>query len=103
MVHWHDRDFARTRRVEKYAQTLGYSPLTLSATLTCAGLGTKEFIDRRVILEANRPLAHSDQSAARIADHLGFPSPSHCSTSYHRGTEQTPITFRDTVHGHSRR
>ncbi|MFD5407797.1 helix-turn-helix domain-containing protein [Streptomyces griseorubiginosus] len=76
---------------------------TLSATLTCAGLGTKEFIDRRVILEANRPLAHSGQSAARIADHLGFPSPSHCSTFYHRGTEQTPITFRDTVHGHSRR
>lgn len=99
-----ERDFARTRRVEDYAQTLGYSPRTLSrATLTAAGLGAKEFIDRRVILEAKRLLAHSDQSAARIADHLGFPSPTHFSKFFHRGTGQTPIAFRDTVRGHSAR
>lgn len=55
-----ERDFARTRRVEHYAQ-----------------------------------------SAARIADQLGFPSPTHFSKFFHRGTGQTPVAFRDTVRGHS--
>ncbi|MGC5561928.1 AraC family transcriptional regulator [Streptomyces sp. FR-108] len=96
-----EQDFTRTRRVEDYAQALGYSPRTLSrATLTAAGLGAKEFIDRRVILEAKRLLAHSDQSAARIADRLGFPSATHFSKFFHRGTGQTPIVFRDTARGH---
>ncbi|WP_442480890.1 helix-turn-helix domain-containing protein [Streptomyces kroppenstedtii] len=99
-----ERDFARTRRVEDYAQALGYSPRTLSrATLSVAGLGAKEFIDRRVILEAKRLLAHGDQSAARIADRLGFPSATHFSKFFHRGTGQTPIAFRDMARGHSPR
>ncbi len=67
-----EKDFTRTRRVEDYAHFLGYSARTLSrAALAAAGLGAKEFIDRRVVLEAKRLLAHSDQTAARIADRLG--------------------------------
>ncbi|MFC9683074.1 helix-turn-helix transcriptional regulator [Streptomyces sp. NPDC056948] len=96
-----EKDFARTRRVEDYAETLGYSARTLSrATLTAAGLGAKEFIDRRVVLEAKRLLAHSDQSAARIADRLGFSSATHFSKYFHHRTGQTPVTFRETVRGH---
>lgn len=96
-----ERDFARTRRVEDYAVALGYSARTLArATLTAAGLGAKEFIDRRVVLEAKRLLAHSDQSAARIADRLGFSSATHFNKYFHQRTGQTPITFRDTVRGH---
>ncbi|MGW2328373.1 helix-turn-helix transcriptional regulator [Streptomyces sp. NPDC001700] len=95
-----ERDFARTRRVEDYAETLGYSVRTLSrATLAAAGLGAKEFIDRRVVLEAKRLLAHSDQAAARIADRLGFSSATHFSKYFHHRTGHTPITFRDTVRG----
>ncbi|MEV7283801.1 AraC family transcriptional regulator [Streptomyces sp. NPDC093252] len=97
-----EKGFARTRRVQDYARTLGYSPRTLSrATLAAAGLGAKEFIDRRVILEAKRLLAHSDQSAARIAGRLGFPSATHFSKFFLRGTGQTPLAFRDTVRGHA--
>lgn len=93
-----EEDFARTRRVEDYADMLGYSPRTLSrATLAAAGLGGKEFIDRRVVLEAKRLLAHSDQTAARIADRLGFSSATHFSKYFHHRTGQTPIAFRDTV------
>ncbi|MFI6370043.1 helix-turn-helix domain-containing protein [Streptomyces sp. NPDC050546] len=95
-----EEDFARTRRVEDYAASLGYSARTLSrATLSAAGLGAKEFIDRRVVLEAKRLLAHSDQSAARIADRLGFSSATHFSKYFHHRTGQTPIAFRDTVRG----
>jgi AraC-like DNA-binding protein len=97
-----EKDFARTRRVEDYAEALGYSARTLArATLAAAGLGAKEFIDRRVVLEAKRLLAHSDQSAARIADRLGFSSATHFNKYFHQRTGQTPITFRDTVRGHT--
>ncbi|MFE2423787.1 helix-turn-helix domain-containing protein [Streptomyces hokutonensis] len=96
-----ERNFARTRRVEDYAEALGYSGRTLArATLAAAGLGAKEFIDRRVVLEAKRLLAHSDHSAARIADRLGFSSATHFNKYFHQRTGQTPIAFRDTVRGH---
>lgn len=99
-----EKDFVRTRRVEDYAEALGYSTRTLArATLAAAGLGAKEFIDRRVVLEAKRLLAHSDQSAARIAGRLGFSSATHFSKYFHQRTGQTPIAFRDTVRGHTPR
>jgi AraC-like DNA-binding protein len=96
-----EQDFTRTRRVEDYAHALGYSARTLSrATLAAAGVGAKEFIDRRVVLEAKRLLAHSDQTSARIADRLGFASATHFSKYFHHRTGQTPIAFRDTIRGH---
>ncbi|MFF5303402.1 helix-turn-helix domain-containing protein [Streptomyces sp. NPDC013161] len=99
-----EKDFARTRRVEDYAEALGYSARTLArATLASTGLGAKEFIDRRVVLEAKRLLAHGDRSAARIADRLGFSSATHFSKYFHQRTGQTPIAFRDTVRGHTPR
>ena len=104
-VHFRDaveRDFTRTRRLEDYARALGYSPRTLSrATLAGAGVGAKEFIDRRVILEAKRLLAHGDQSASRIAAQLGFTSATNFSKYFHQRTGQSPIAFRATVRGRS--
>ncbi|MCX4669172.1 AraC family transcriptional regulator [Streptomyces sp. NBC_01381] len=95
-----ERDFTRSRRLDDYAHALGYSPRTLSrATLAGAGIGAKEFIDRRVILEAKRLLAHSDQSAARIADRLGFSSATNFSKFFHKRTGQTPIDFRGAMRG----
>ncbi|MFJ5711538.1 helix-turn-helix domain-containing protein [Streptomyces sp. NPDC093105] len=97
-----ERDFARTRRVEDYAGALGYSARTLSrATLVFAGVGAKEFVDRRAVLEAKRLLAHSDQTAAQIAGRLGFSSATHFSKYFHHRTGRTPIAFRDSVRGHS--
>ncbi|MGW2255528.1 helix-turn-helix domain-containing protein [Kitasatospora sp. NPDC001660] len=97
-----ERDHTRTRRVEDYAHTLGYSPRTLSrATLAAAGLNAKEFIDRRVVLEAKRLLAHTDQSAAQIADRLGFSSATNFSKYFHQRTGTTPIAFRTTTRGHN--
>ncbi|WP_174857486.1 helix-turn-helix transcriptional regulator [Streptomyces sioyaensis] len=97
-----DRDFTRTRRLEDYAQALGYSTRTLSrATLAAAGVGAKEFIDRRVILEARRLLAHGDQSASRIAAQLGFSSATNFSKFFHQRTGQSPVAFRTAVRGHA--
>ena len=58
-----ERDFKTVRRVEDYAELLAYSPRTISrAAIETVGVGPKEFIDRRVLLEAKRLLAHTDLS-----------------------------------------
>ncbi|MBP2471984.1 AraC-like DNA-binding protein [Crossiella equi] len=92
--------FRTTHRVADYAALLGYSTRTLSrATLAAAGVGAKEFVDRRVVLEAKRLLAHSDRTASQIADQLAFPSATHFSKYFHQRVGQTPIGFRTAVRG----
>ncbi|MFF4345715.1 helix-turn-helix domain-containing protein [Streptomyces sp. NPDC001530] len=95
-----ERDFARTRRVDDYAAALGYSTRTLSrATLDAVGVGAKEFIDRRVVLEAKRLLAHTDLAAARIAAQLGFSSATNFAKYFHQRAGLAPIAFREAVRG----
>ncbi|MGW1717716.1 helix-turn-helix domain-containing protein [Streptomyces sp. NPDC002156] len=95
-----EQHFTRTRRVEDYAHLLGYSPRTLArATLSAAGLSAKEFVDRRVVLEAKRLLAHSDRTAAQIAAQLGFANPSQFSKYFLHRVGRSPIDFREVVRG----
>ncbi|MCK7625328.1 AraC family transcriptional regulator [Streptomyces sp. RS10V-4] len=97
-----ERGFTRSRRVADYARALGYAPRTLSrATEAAAGVGAKEFIDRRVVLEAKRLLAHGDQPAARIADRLGFADATNFTKFFQRQAGLTPIAFRAAVRGGS--
>ena len=92
--------FARTRRLADYARTLGYSTRTLSrASMDAAGVGAKEFIDRRVLLEAKRLLAHGDQPAAKIAVRLGFSSATNFGKFFHQRTGTSPLAFRHAVRG----
>ncbi|MDN3243124.1 helix-turn-helix domain-containing protein [Glycomyces tritici] len=93
-----ERGFARSRRVEDYAAQLGYSPRTLArAAIAATGMGAKEFIDQRIILEAKRLLAHSDRTAARIARDLGFNDATNFSKYFQQRVGQTPIAFRTTA------
>jgi AraC-like DNA-binding protein len=94
-----ERDFANSRRLSDYAEALAYSPRTLSrATLAAAGIPAKEFIDRRVILEAKRMLACSPIPAARIGERLGFTSATNFNKFFAQRTGTTPIAFRATAH-----
>lgn len=95
-----ERHFTATRRVEDYARMLGYSGRTLArATLANAGLSAKAFIDRRVVLEAKRRLAHGDETAAQISDHLGFVTASQFSKYFMQRTGRSPIDFRKGIRG----
>ncbi|MET9292925.1 AraC family transcriptional regulator [Streptomyces sp. NPDC003077] len=95
-----ERGFAHSRQVADYARALGYSPRTLSrATASATGVSAKEFIDRRVVLEAKRLLAHGDQSAARIADRLGFADAANFGKFFRQRTGVTPLAFRGEVRG----
>ncbi|MFH8370029.1 AraC family transcriptional regulator [Streptomyces sp. NPDC018031] len=95
-----ERDFARTHRVADYAQALGYSPRTLSrATARVSGVGAKEFLDRRVVLEARRLLAHSDLPVAAVAAQTGFTDPANFSKFFQARTGRTPGGFRAGLRG----
>jgi len=91
-----ERDFRTLRRVEDYAELLAYSPRTISrATIEAVGVGPKEYVDRRVLLEAKRLLAHSDLTAARIGDELGFSDAANFGKFFRRGAGDSPIDFRN--------
>ncbi|MGW8375592.1 AraC family transcriptional regulator [Streptomyces sp. ODS28] len=95
-----ERDFARTRRVEDYARELGYAPRTLArAAYAAERVGAKELIDRRVLLEAKRLLAHSALPAAAVARRLGFRDAANFSAYFAKGTGTSPAAFRASVRG----
>ncbi|MFI7010401.1 helix-turn-helix transcriptional regulator [Streptomyces sp. NPDC050145] len=90
-----ERDYTRARDVGHYARALGYAPRTLTrAALDASGIGAKEFIDRRVVLEAQRLLAHGDDPVSQIATRLGFLDTSNFVKYFTQRTTTTPATFR---------
>ncbi|EME99609.1 helix-turn-helix domain-containing protein [Streptomyces mobaraensis NBRC 13819 = DSM 40847] len=98
-----ERDFATTHRVADYARALGYAPRTLSrATLAAAGVAAKEFIDRRVVLEAKRLLAHSDLAVVRIGERLGFEDAANFSKFFQQRAGVAPGAFRESARGAGR-
>jgi AraC-like DNA-binding protein len=96
-----EQSFATWHHVADYAGTLGYTPRTLTrATRAAAGVGAKQFLDQRILLEAKRLLAHTDLSVARCAQRLGFDDPANFTTFFQRQTGMPPSRWRD---GHSGR
>lgn len=90
-----EREFTTRHRIADYARDLGYSTRTLArATKEAAGLSPKEFLDRRIILEAQRLLAHTDLPAARIGDQLGFPDTTNFFKYFRHHVGVAPGTFR---------
>ena len=92
-----ERDFARTRRVEEYADRMGYSVRTVTrACLAAGGRSAKQVIDDRVTLEAMRLLAVTDEPIADIGRSLGFPEPTNFGRFFHRESGVSPGAFRAT-------
>src|SRR5271170_8023871 len=67
--------------------------------MDAAGVAAKEYIDRRVLLEAKRLLAHGDQPAAKIAARLGFSSATNFSKFFRQRAGTSPLAFRHAVRG----
>jgi AraC-like DNA-binding protein len=61
------------------------------ASMDATGAGAKEYVDRRVLLEAKGLLAHGDQPAAKIAARLGFSCATNLSEFFHRRTGKSPL------------
>ena len=93
-----DESFARTRRVEEYAEPMGYSVRTITrACLAATGRSAKQVIDDRVTLEAKRLLAGTDLPVAEIGRRLGFPEPTNFGRFFHREAGLSPGAFRGTM------
>jgi AraC-like DNA-binding protein len=87
--------YQTTRLAEDYAARLGYSVKTLSrACLAATGQPVKRVIDGRVVLEAQRLLAHTGEPVAVIARRLGFSEPTNFGKFFTRHTGTTPGAFR---------
>lgn len=90
-----ERSFRVTRRVLDYAERLACSARTLDRAARAAfGVSAKSYIDARVLLEAKRMLAHTDDSAASIALELGFDEPSNFAKFFRARARQSPGAFR---------
>lgn len=90
-----ERGFATNHSVSGYADQLGYSRRTLVRAVRAAtGETPKGFIDKRVILEAKRLLAHTDMPIGRVGAAVGFPDAANFSKFFHQHTEVTPAAFR---------
>ncbi|MEV5661780.1 helix-turn-helix transcriptional regulator [Streptomyces flaveolus] len=90
-----ERDFATNHSVSAYADALGYSRRTLVRAVRAAtGETPKGFIDKRVVLEAKRLLAHTDMPIGRVGAAVGFPDAANFSKFFQQHTDMTPAAFR---------
>ena len=90
-----EKGFAVNHSVSAYADALGYSRRTLVRAVRAAtGETPKGFIDKRVVLEAKRLLAHTDMPIGRVGAAVGFPDAANFSKFFQQHTESTPAAFR---------
>lgn len=86
-AEWHD--------VREYADALGWSTRTLArATARAAGVTPKRLIDDRILLEARRLLAHTDQPVHRVGSRLGFDDASNFTAWFAHRAGVRPSDFR---------
>ncbi|MBK3579073.1 AraC family transcriptional regulator [Streptomyces sp. MBT65] len=90
-----EQGFATNHSVSAYADALGYSRRTLVRAVRAAtGETPKGFIDKRVVLEAKRLLAHTDLPIGRVGAAVGFPDAANFSKFFQQHTDVTPAGFR---------
>ena len=90
-----EHGFATHHSVSAYAGELGCSRRTLLRAVRAAtGETPKAFIDKRVVLEAKRLLAHTGLPIGRVGAAVGFPDAANFSKFFHQHTGTTPAAFR---------
>ncbi|MGL4304885.1 MAG: helix-turn-helix domain-containing protein [Mycobacteriaceae bacterium] len=90
--------YRKSHSVDFYARNLGYSPRTLTrASLEAAGKSAKKFIDARIILEAKRLLAHTEDPVAKIGRVLGFDDSANFTKFFTLREGMVPLEFRRSV------
>lgn len=83
------------KSISAYAIEMGCTERSLTrATLEAEGISAKEYLTRRLGLEAKRLLIHTDWPVGVIADKLGFKEATHFSKYFRRIARCTPQQFR---------
>lgn len=83
------------KSISTYASEMGCTERSLTrAALDAEGISAKEYVSRRLGLEAKRLLIHTDWPVGVIADKLGFKEATHFSKFFRRVAGCTPQQFR---------
>lgn len=87
-----------TIRVEKLAETLGYSRTYLCGRFKAqTGLTLSQYIQQQKITEAQRMLEFTNRNLTEISQQLAFSSQSHFQTVFKSLTGETPMNYRNRV------
>jgi AraC-like DNA-binding protein len=90
-----EQHFIEWTDISTYAAELSCTERSLTrAVLDAKGISAKEFVSRRLGLEAKRLLIHTDCRIGVIADKLGFKEATHFSKFFRRMAGCTPLQFR---------
>ena len=90
-----EQHVAEWKSINIYAAEMGCTERSLTrAVLDAEGISAKEFVSRRLGLEAKRLLIHTDSPIGVIADRLGFKEATHFSKFFRRMAGCTPLQFR---------
>ncbi|MGB3409466.1 MAG: AraC family transcriptional regulator [Jannaschia sp.] len=90
-----ERQLGRGANLEDIGALLDVTPTHLTRTLreTC-GMTAAQYLNARLMHEARRRLADTDDSAATIAQALGFSSAAYFTRAFGRTVDLTPSAFR---------
>lgn len=90
-----EENYAYQHTVSWYALQLGVTaPHLTSICRKLAGKGPLQLINNRILLEAQRKLLYSGESATEISQSLGFSDPAYFNRFFKRLTGMTPGDFR---------
>ncbi|MTI31452.1 helix-turn-helix domain-containing protein [Xanthovirga aplysinae] len=91
-----ENQFKKQKQVKNYAQQMFITTKRLNkATSSVLGKSPKEIVGNRIILEAKRLLAYTNESIKEIGFHLGFEEPTNFIKYFRKHCNVTPFEFRE--------
>jgi len=91
-----ENSYKLQKKVASYSRELGLTEKRLNqATSKILDKSPKKMIDERVMLEAKRLLAHTNESVKEIGFELGFEEPTNFIKYFRKHHNSTPVEFRE--------
>jgi AraC-like DNA-binding protein len=91
-----ETNYYKLKQVKGYVKKMNLTQKQLNqATLKILDKSPKQMIDERVILEAKRLIAHTNESIKKIGFELGFHEPTNFTKYFRKHTNLTPAEFRE--------
>lgn len=91
-----ENQFRKQKLVSNYARQISVTEKRLNqATTKVLDKSPKQMIDERIMLEAKRLLAHTNESVKKIGFELGFDEPTNFIKFFRKHLHSTPVEFRE--------
>lgn len=91
-----ENNYRKLKQVSNYAKKISVTEKRLNqATSKIFDKSPKQMIDERIMLEAKRLLAHTNESVKEIGFELGFEEPTNFIKFFRKHSNSTPVEFRE--------